>query len=62
MRAHYLHITHAVSQVDFTAMKSFTHHVFDWKVGQREKRKKTGPVWFDESPFRENEAEVGVKK
>lgn len=62
VRAHFLHITHAVSQADFTDMKSFTHQVFDRKVGQREKRKKTGPVWFDESLFRENEAEVGVKK
>lgn len=32
------------------------------KVGQREKRKTSGPVRYDESPLRENEAEVGVKK
>lgn len=40
MRAHFFHITHAVSQVDFIDMKSVTHHVFDWKVGRGKSARK----------------------
>lgn len=36
--------------------------VFDWKVDQREKRKNSVTVWYDESPFRENEPSESAKK
>lgn len=39
----------SIKQEDNTdVQKTFEHHLFDWKVGQREKRKKTGPGWSDE--------------
>lgn len=34
--------------------------VFDWKVDQREKNSVT--VWYDESPFGENESSESAKK
>lgn len=36
--------------------------VFDWKVDQREKRKNSVTIWYDESPFRENEPSESAKK
>lgn len=32
-------------QIDFTDRKHSRRNVFDWRVGQREKRKKMGIVW-----------------
>ena len=37
-----------IIQADIVDRKTFRQKVFDWKVGQREKRKKTGTAWSDE--------------
>lgn len=35
-------------QIDSTDRKHSRRNVFDWRVGQREKRKKMGTVWSNE--------------
>lgn len=37
-----------LTQSNITHSKTFKDYKFDCKVGQREKREKTGDIWFDE--------------
>lgn len=53
------------TKADITGSKSFTHKVYVWKAGKREKRKKTRPVYSlmkgNDSIHRER-SDVGTKK
>ena len=44
-----------ITQADILDRKIFRQKIFDWKVGQREKRKRTGAIWSDDRKRKHSE-------